>query len=74
MSIVSLRLQLIGPLYGPASNHRHKPYRLSPPGYKLPSMRLLVWSEVRYLLDVARDVDELIAMLEQYRADPPLPR
>ena len=39
-------------------------------------MRLLVWSEVRDLLDTAgaRDVDELIAMLEQYRADPPLPR
>ena len=38
-------------------------------------MRLLVWSEVRDLLDVAdaQDVDELIRMLEAYRADPPIP-
>ena len=38
-------------------------------------MHRLVWSEVRDLLLVAGcdDVSELIAALEQYREDPPLP-
>ena len=35
----------------------------------------LVWSEVRDLLDLAEcdSVTELIGVLEEYRADPPLP-
>lgn len=37
--------------------------------------RRLVWSEVRDLLDIAAcdSVDDLIMVLEEYRADPPLP-
>lgn len=38
-------------------------------------MRRLVWSEVRDLLSIAAvdSVDDLIFVLEEYRADPPLP-